>query len=594
MVNSKAPDKHFKHATELYQQGRMADALQEFQKVLRLQPDHIQALLATSWLHYQIGNPKDAAEGYQRIIQLQPDNVEALNALGAIYHEYGGIPQAVNCYREAIKARPDFVEAHNNLGGALQRLYLTDEAVKSYQRALELGCSQTPLCELRIASLCRPVARSSEDSDRYRSDLMETLHHFAENGLTATPNELVQTGAYPSYSLMYHGRNDRPVREAYARIFESCFPMAGTDNTATGHNRIGFIVTKTHEELFVRSMGGVLRHMDATRFELTVICIAGREKYVEELINCPHICILPVPEDIPAIAKILRHTRFDILYFWEIATDPLNYCLPFFRIAPIQCTSWGIQVTSGIPTVDYYLSSKLVEPAEANEHYTENLICADTLLTYQYRSYLPEHAKRREDFGFRRDQHLYLFPQQMGKFHPDFDVTVGEILRRDPQGILVILQGLWPYTAEQLHSRLSITMNDVIDRVIFLPRMDRPDLLCLIADSEVLLDPPYYGGVNSSYDGFSMSTPILTCESSFHIGRYTAACYRKMGLDDCIAPTPETYIEMAIELGTNPQHRAAFSLRISEQSHLLFEDMHAVHEHERIFEQLISQLPYTS
>jgi len=592
MDNSNASEKYYRRATEFYQQGRMMDALREFQKVLQLQPDHIQALLATSWLHHRSGNPKDAAEGYQRVIQLQPGNAEALNALGAICHEYGRIPQAVDCYREAVKARPDFIDAHNNLGGALQRLYLTDEAVKSYQRALNLENNPAPLQELRIASLCRPVACSIEESDRYRSDLMDTLRHFTETGLSATPEELVQTGAYPSYSLMYHGCNDRLVREAYASVFAPCFPVMDSNSAATGHNRIGFVVTRTHEALFVRSMGGVLRHMDTTRFELTVICITGREKHVEELINCPRIRILPVPEHISAIVKILRGTLFDVLYFWEVATDPLNYFLPFFRIAPIQCTSWGIQVTSGIPTIDHYLSSKLVEPAGANEHYTENLICADTLLTYQYRSCLPEHAKRREDFGFRRDQHLYLFPQQMGKFHPDFDAVVGEILRRDPQGILVILQGLWPYTAEQLRSRLSRTINDVIDRIIFLPRMNQPDLLCLIADSEVLLDPPYYGGVNSSYDGFSMKTPILTCESPFHIGRYTAACYRKMGLDDCIAPTPEAYIEMAVELGTNPQHRAAFSQRIREQNHLLFEDVNAVSEHERIFEQLISQLQH--
>ena len=588
--NNKTPDEYFKRATEFYQQGRMADALQEYQKVLDLQPDNIQALFATSWLHHQNGNPQDAVTAYKRIIKLQPGNAEALNALGAIYHEYGGIPQAVNCYREAIRLKPDFIEAHNNLGGALQRLYLTDEAVKTYQRAVELDHRHPPSWELRIASLCRPVARSSEEFDQYRSNLMETLKDFTENGFSATPEELVQTGAYPCYSLMYHGRNDRPIKEAYARVFKPSFPAPDVNTAATRHNRIGLVVTKAHEELFVRSMGGVLRHMESSRFELTVICIRGREKYFRELLDCPHVRILAVPEHISDAVKLLQRAQFDILYYWEIATDPFNYFLPFFRIAPVQCTSWGIQVTSGIPTVDYYLSSNLVEPEDAVTHYTEKLICADTLLTYQYRSRLPEPAKRREDFGFRHDQHLYLFPQQMGKFHPDFDAVAGEILRRDPQGILVILQGMWPYTAEQLHARLAITIGDVIGRVTFLPRLDRDDLLCLIADSEILLDPPHYGGVNSSYDGFSMNTPVLTYESPFHIGRYTAACYRKMGLSDCIAPSLDAYVEMAVDLGTNPQHRAAFSQRICEASPRLFEDMSAVHEHKRIFDMMMSQL----
>jgi predicted O-linked N-acetylglucosamine transferase (SPINDLY family) len=419
--------------------------------------------------------------------------------------------------------------------------------------------------------------------------LLEILSRYAESGFSATPEELVQVGPYPSYSLMYHGRNDRPIREAYARLFAPCFPQPRLDYVTTGNNRIGFVVTKSHEDLFVRSMGGVLRHIDTSRFEITVICSVSREKYVRELVNCERIRVLPVPEQIAAMAETLKRARFDILYYWEIATDPLNYFLPFFRLAPVQCTSWGIQVTSGIPTVDYYLSSNLVEPEDADQNYTEKLICADTLLTYQYRSHLPKPAKEREDFGFGQNQHLYVFTQQMGKFHPDFDAVVGKILRNDPQGILVVLQGMWPYTAEQLRTRLSRTIGDVIERVTFLPRLNHADLLCLIADSEVLLDAPYYGGVNSSYDGFSVNTPILTCESPFHIGRYTAACYRKMGLDDCISPNLDAYVETAVDLGTNPQHRARLSHRISEASHRLFEDMSAVREHERIFSALLEQ-----
>ncbi len=581
---------HFQRATALFRQGRMAEALEAYKVVLTLRPNHIQAQFATAWLYRRSGDPGSAAAAYRRILELEPNNAEALNDLGALYHEYGGIQEAVTCYREAIRLKPDFIDAYNNLGGALQRLYLTDEAARSHQKALELKPDHPVSWELRIASLCPPVASSNEAADRFRAQLMETLARFSGNGFSASPEELVQTGAYPSYSLMYHGRDDRPVREAYARLFAPCFPHPPVMRRATGHRKVGLLVTRGHEDIFVRSMAGVLRHMDPARFDLTVICTTGRENHIAEQLDAPHVRLLPIPEQITDIVGVLTDARFDILYYWEIATDPLNYFLPFYRIAPIQCTSWGIQVTSGIPTVDYYLSSKLAEPQDADSHYTEKLICSDTLLTYQYRSRLPETVKRREDFGFRRDQHLYLFPQQMGKFHPDFDAVAGELLRRDPQGMLVILQGLWPYTARQLHQRLSRKIADVIDRVVFLPRLDRSDLLCLIADCEVLLDPPHYGGVNSSYDGFSMNTPVLTCESAFHIGRYTAACYRKMGLSDLVAPDLDAYVDMAVDLGTHPHRRNAFSKRVADASPALFEDMSAVHEHERIFDNLIKTL----
>jgi predicted O-linked N-acetylglucosamine transferase (SPINDLY family) len=128
---------------------------------------------------------------------------------------------------------------------------------------------------------------------------------------------------------------------------------------------------------------------------------------------------------------------------------------------------------------------------------------------------------------------------------------------------------------------------DVNERIVFLPRLSHEDYLSLVAVSSVLLDPPHYGGVNSSYDGFSMNTPIITCESDYHIGRYTAGCYRKMGMADCIAQNMEEYVNMAVELATQPESHCTFVSRLREATPALFSDLYAVREHERMFNELL-------
>jgi protein O-GlcNAc transferase len=582
-------DVRLKLAELLRGQGRVVEALKEYSAVIQLDPNNLEALFMSCPLHRQLGNYRMAYDGYQRLLVLQPGNAEILNALGAVCHEGGELAAAVDYYRQAIALRPDYVEAHNNLGGVLQRLDRTDEAVSSYENALRYDHNH-PSWQLRIASMCQSVPASIAEFERYRSDLLDQLNRFAAEGFRSTPEELVQTGAYPPYALMYHGRDDRPLREAYARVYQPCFPEPEEPLRATGQRRIGFVVTKTHETIFARSMAGVLRHIDAQLFELVVICISGREQLLNEQLACPGVNILPVPESITGAVQALRQARFDILYYWEIATDPLNYFLPFYRLAPVQCTSWGIQVTSGIPTVDSYLSSNLVEPPDGGAHYTERLLCSDTLLTYQYRSVLPETPKQRPDFGFSDDVNLYLFPQQIGKFHPDLDVPVAEILRRDPLGRLVILQDRWPHSSERLRARLLRAAPDVYKQIVFLPRLGQPDYLSLVAVADVLLDPPHYGGVNSSYDGFSLNTPILTCESDYHIGRYTAGCYRKMGMADCISRNMDEYVDMAVEVGTQPGHREEFSARLRASGPVLFEDVYAVKEHERLFNELLDSI----
>ena len=56
-----------------------------------------------------------------------------------------------------------------------------------------------------------------------------------------------------------------------------------------------------------------------------------------------------------------------------MGTDALNYFLPFLDLAPLQCTGLGKPQTSGIPNLDYFVSSSLVEPESAQENYSEKL-----------------------------------------------------------------------------------------------------------------------------------------------------------------------------------------------------------------------------
>jgi len=574
-------------AREFFQSGQASQAAEVCREILDKIPNHIESLRILCTLYHQQGYLDGARPLYQRLIALDPTDPYAYNGLGAIFHTVRDFSQAEYCYRKAVTYKPDFVDAYNNLGAVLQQMGHVEEASVAYGQAIALDPSH-PVWELRRASLCPTVAASNDEIDHYRGKLLATLNELRGKKFKATPQELVYAGVYPSYALMYQGRDDRPVREAYARLFSPSFP-AEEILQATGRKKVGFVVSRGHEGIFLRSMAGVLKHMTPGLFELVVICAADGVTDIREEISDEHIRILPMPEGIDNVVDLLRRDRFDLLYYWEIATDALNYFLPFYRLAPVQCTSWGIQVTSGIPGVDYYLSSCYIETDQADAHYTEALIRASTLLTYQYRSELPEQPAVRADFGLKDENTLYLFPQQIGKFHPDFDRVVGEILARDPQGILVILKDRWEYSADRLRDRLERNIGAVCERVIFLSRLSHQDYLCLVAVSDVLLDPPHYGGVNSSYDGFSLNKPIVTCESAFHISRYTGACYRKMGLADCIATNFDSYVEVAVRLGTDPAYRAIFCERIREASPVLFEDMEAVYEHQEIFTKLLKR-----
>ena len=88
-------------------------------------------------LHQQ-GRLVEAAELYQDILRSDPNNVDALNLLGVILQAAGDLEAAVTLIRRATELAPDYAAPHVNLGNALQVSGELEEAAESFERACEL------------------------------------------------------------------------------------------------------------------------------------------------------------------------------------------------------------------------------------------------------------------------------------------------------------------------------------------------------------------------------------------------------------------------------------------------------------------------
>ncbi len=104
----------------------------------------------------------------------------------------------------------------------------------------------------------------------------------------------------------------------------------------------------------------------------------------------------------------------------------------------------------------------------------------------------------------------------------------------------------------------------------------------------MLLDPPHFGGVNSTYDALALAKPIVTCPSGYQRGRYTLGCYQKLQVLDCVARDAQHYVELALRLGTDRAYRQAVSEKLQQQGELLWEDTGAVIAHEKMLETMIN------
>jgi predicted O-linked N-acetylglucosamine transferase (SPINDLY family) len=306
-------------------------------------------------------------------------------------------------------------------------------------------------------------------------------------------------------------------------------------------------------------------------------------------IRHPDVSFVPFPDRLRNAADQIRQVECDLLYFWEVGTDTLNYFLTFAGLAPVQCTSWGIQVTTGVPSMDYYISSDLVEVQDAQSHYCEKLVHLPSLLSCQPRAARPDPPATRAEFGLPTEAHLYACLQRPLKLHPDFDILLAEVLRRDSSGLVLLLKGHTGNAAAQVGERHRATIGGVADRIVWMPTLERVPYQRLLSLAEVVLDPLPYGTGNSAYDIFSYDLPMVTLPGTYNAGRYAQACYRRMGLMELVAGSPEEYVEVAVRLGTDEGFRRDTVARIARASDALFDDLDIVRAHEQFFGQAIAE-----
>jgi protein O-GlcNAc transferase len=363
--------------------------------------------------------------------------------------------------------------------------------------------------------------------------------------------------------------------------------------------RIGFLSKFLRDHTIGDLLKGIVRNVSRIDFEVTVFLVGD---VIDETVTFLRDCadrFINLPEDVASARQIVADASLDVLFYPDVGMDPMSSALAFSRLAPVQCTTWGHPVTTGVPTIDYFLSSKLIEPAGAAAHYSEQLVLLDSLPTFYYRPQVvafgqqsPDAISRqrqeaRREFGLPQDAHAYLCPQSLFKFHPDFDAILGAILARDPAARVVLIEAPHAHWTEMLRHRLRRNLHGFSSQVTFVPRVDRAAFLRLLTTADVVLDSLHFGGGNTSFQALGLGLPIVTLPSALMRGRVTTGCYRKMEYETCIVRDSEEYVDLAVRLGTDPALNALVRSQIASRSHVLFEDLAAIRELEEFFRMAI-------
>ncbi len=150
--------------------GRITEAIANFQEALRLSPDYWIALENLGNAYRQQKRWDEARSALERAVAARPKEPEANYSLAMVYAQTDDTDRAYQYLQTALQLRPVYPEALNNLGILYLRTRRRDEAVAKFEECIRVapGFDQSYLNLARVYSL-------EGDRDRARRVLLDLL-----------------------------------------------------------------------------------------------------------------------------------------------------------------------------------------------------------------------------------------------------------------------------------------------------------------------------------------------------------------------------------------------------------------------------------
>ncbi|HEY9635381.1 MAG TPA: tetratricopeptide repeat protein [Coleofasciculaceae cyanobacterium] len=567
-----APDAYYKLGNALLERGRHSEAIVPYQQALVLEPHFLDAYLQLGWALMHLSQFEEAATYFQQALMLNPEHPEAYQKLALALVSQNKLDEALGYFQKALQLKPDFVGAYWQSQLILPILYDTQEQIRFWRQRFSRG-----------------------------------LNHFIQQTTLDTPENIKQaltglTGCATTFYLSYQGFNDRGLQRKYGKFIHQvisavcpqwAIPLSMPPLSSTGKIRIGYLSAHLREHTVAMLTGGWLKNCDKQKFEIYGYHIGHQADLITETLRSYTDSFYHIYGSLEAVCKQVIADKLHILVFTDIGMEPLTTYIAGLRLAPVQCMAWGHPVTSGLPTIDYFLSSDLMEPENAQAHYSEKLVRLPNISICYEKPLVPELTKTRSYFHLREASVIYLCCQSSFKYLPQFDSIFAQIAQRVPQAQFAFISHSVPAITAQFQARLrgafaKFGLNSE-DYCVIVPRLERIDYFNLNLVSDIFLDTFSWSGGNTTLEAIACGLPVVTCPGEFMRSRHSYGILKMMGVTQTIAQDEAEYVEIAVRLALEADWRQEIVQKIYERHSWLYEDKTCVTALESFYEKVVLQ-----
>lgn len=570
--------------------GDVPAALASLEIVLAKNPRHYEALTNKTAALIEAGRHAEAEEAAQEALRLYPQSAPILVNLGNVYAAMAKGREAAEAYRKALDIDSESEEAALSLATLLGSQELLARAAEFLKKQILIrGESPDRLCRLAMAQVgqkaygdarttCRRVLEKHPDHVAALVTLSNAVSALGDSAAAlaitrqviglrpdlssihsnilfeATYSETLSRREVFDLHLEWAKQHELPLLEK--RVCRRTPDAVDNDNrrNAGSRLRIGYVSGDfgLHPVGFL--IRDILREHDKRRFDIWCYSQVTFPNQVTEQIkaNAEHWndCFFLSDEE---LAERIAEDGIDILVDLSGHTARNRLRVFAMRPAPVQATWIGYFHSTGLSTIDYFITDPYSTPPEGGQLFSEQPVyLPDTRFCYSPPEYAPPVAEPPcESKG------LITFGSfnRLSKLTPMVMDTWAEILKRIPGARLLLkASGLNEEEGRARLYRQFAARNISEERLDLRGSSSHQAMFDEYNEMDIALDPfPFNGGM-TTLEALWMGVPLVALSGDSVVSRQSASLLMNIGLDELIFEDRKAYVDGACALaGDRPR-----------------------------------------
>lgn len=581
--------------------GLQDEAVELYQACLQRQPENEDLLYDYGELLLGLDRLDEAADCFRRILANNPCEAATILLLARTLHRLKKPKDALHYYRQGQRLAPDFPVVHLMAGLTALESDQREEALAAFRRVLEIDpdhlSAKVCLC-MALLEMFPDLASLEAGRSRYAEALQRLVMDTRLDSQTVIDGAVDAISMSLPFFLPYQGKNDCELQQVYgqwvSRVMNAKFPQYNQlqpTPLARGEKlRVGIVSGHIYSHSVWKIIArGWCKYLDHSKFMLSIYYTGGivdastddARSYADVFVREPGL---------EEMAEIISRHKPHLLIYPGVGMDSQTVRLAALRLAPVQCVSWGHPETTGLPTVDYFLSSDLMEPPDGDQHYTEQLVRLPNLSVCYEPLPLPGPLPPTALPGVAEGDITFLCCQNLMKYLQQYDHVFAAIAAQVPRAKFVFIKFAESQRCcfvQRLERAFAGFGLVAADHLIFYPLLNSVTYNVLNAEVDIYLDSIGWSGGNTTFESLPFDKPIVTMPGEFMRGRHTAAILTMMGLEEMIAATTEEYVAIAVRLARDSAWREMISQKIAANKQKVYGDLTPVRALERFMEQAV-------